>query len=108
MPARITIVRKPNPIVGVFRCDHQEGIGDPAFYLFRKIPVEFGRAGYEVVRLGDPVPHHVLIVGPTTSHCDCVGCCHHGMCRHLEAIMWIHAGWVVNVPPGTPDYDVRE
>lgn len=93
----ITITRHPaSGGVGVFRVD---GPGTQAHYLLRKIPNQFGKAGYEVRRLADPECFNVLVVGPNTSTCDCLRFYSAGMCRHLMAVLWIAEGWLVEVQP---------
>jgi len=57
----------------------------PAVYAIRRLTVDFGIAGFELIKQGTRIAYQVLLDG-RRSLCDCVGHERHGHCKHVEAL----------------------
>lgn len=73
----------------------------PAAYAIRRLKVDFGVAGFEVVKLGTKLVYHVLLDG-RRSLCDCVGHERHGHCKHVEALQALLAAPDADSPAQLP------
>jgi hypothetical protein len=62
----------------------------PDTYAIRRLAVDFGVAGFELVKLGTNIVYQVLLDG-RHSLCDCIGHARHGHCKHVEALQALFA-----------------
>jgi hypothetical protein len=69
----------------------------PDAYAIRRLAVDFGIAGFELVKAGTNVVYQVLLDG-RHSVCDCIGHARHGHCKHVEALQALFAAPDSDVP----------
>ncbi len=72
--------------VGILRVRLKAG-AQSRFYLVQAIPCDGPGEAFGVLRLTDPVPHHVRVADDRRHcSCDCKGFLHYQRCRHVLAL----------------------